>query len=70
MCLKKCYDFETYYNVLVLEKKANSIWCSQAVTHPSTDQTQRMLTLLIGREALNSYHKIYAPDPKCVYVEL
>lgn len=33
---------------------ANSIWCSQAVTHPSTNQTQRCLTSLIGREAVFS----------------
>ena len=26
------------------EAKANSIWCSQAVSHPSTNQTQRSLT--------------------------
>ena len=32
----------------------NSIWCSQAVTHPSTNQTQRCLTSLIGREAVFS----------------
>ena len=33
---------------------ANNIWCSQAVTHPSTNQTQRCLTSLIGREAVCS----------------
>ena len=32
-----------------MKKKANSIWCSQAVTHPSTDQTQRCLTSLIAQ---------------------
>ena len=26
------------------KRNANSIWCSQAVTHPSTNQTQRCLT--------------------------
>ena len=34
--------------------KANSTWCSQAVTHPSTNQAQRCLTSLIGREAVHS----------------
>ena len=33
---------------------ANNIWCSQAVTHPSTNQTLRCLTSLIGREAVHS----------------
>ena len=36
------------------QKKANNIWCSQAVTHPSTNQTQPGLTALIGREAVLS----------------
>ena len=46
--------------VLIVSKKvtvkqnANSIWYSQAVTHPSTNQTQRCLTSLIGREAVCS----------------
>ena len=35
-------------------QNANSIWYSQAVTHPSTNQTQRCLTSLIGREAVCS----------------
>ena len=35
-------------------QKANNIWCSQAVTHPSTNQTQPGLTALIGREAVLS----------------
>ena len=34
--------------------KANSTWCSQAVTHLSTNQAQRCLTSLIGREAVHS----------------
>ena len=29
---------------------ANSTWCSQAVTHPSTDHAQRCLTAVIRRE--------------------
>ena len=36
------------------KQKANSIWCSQAVTHQSTNQTQRCSTSLIGREAVHS----------------
>ena len=28
---------------------ANGTWCSQAVTHPSTNQAQRCLTSVIGR---------------------
>ena len=32
----------------------NSIWCSQAVSHPSTDQAQRCLTSVIGRELVFS----------------
>ena len=39
---------------LQLQQKANNIWCSQAVTHPSTNQTQPGLTALIGREAVLS----------------
>ena len=35
-------------------EKANSNWCSQAVTHPSTNQAQRCLTSLIRREAVHS----------------
>ena len=34
--------------------KANSTWCSQAVTHPSTNQAQRCLTSVIGRELVLS----------------
>ena len=33
---------------------ANSIQCSQAVTHPSTDWTQHCLTSVIGRELVCS----------------
>ena len=32
----------------------NSTWCSQAVTHPSTNQAQRCLTSVIGRELVFS----------------
>ena len=35
-------------------KKANSTWCSQAVTHPSTNQAQCCLTSVIGRELVLS----------------
>ena len=34
--------------------KANSTWCSQAVTHPSTNRAQRCLTSVIGRELVRS----------------
>ena len=34
--------------------EANSIQCSQAVTHPSTDWTQHCLTSVIGRELVYS----------------
>ena len=40
--------------MLQRNQNANSIWCSQAVTHPSTNQTRRCLTSLIGREAVCS----------------
>ena len=33
---------------------ANGTWCSQAVTHPSTNQAQRCLTSVIGRELVFS----------------
>ena len=36
------------------EKDANSIQCSQAVTHPSTNRTQHCLTSVIGRELVCS----------------
>ena len=36
------------------KREANSIQCSQAVTHPSTDWTQRCLTSVIGRELVYS----------------
>ena len=32
----------------------NSTWCSQAVSHPSTNQAQRCLTSVIGRELVFS----------------
>ena len=35
-------------------REANSIQCSQAVTHPSTDWTQHCLTSVIGRELVCS----------------
>ena len=34
--------------------KANSTWCSQAVSHPSTIQAQRCLTSVIWREPVHS----------------
>ena len=37
-----------------VKSEANSIQCSQAVTHPSTDWTQRCLTSVIGRELVCS----------------
>ena len=36
------------------KREANSIQCSQAVTHPSTDWTQHCLTSVIGRELVCS----------------
>ena len=36
------------------KREANSIQCSQAVTHPSTDWTQHCLTSVIGRELVYS----------------
>lgn len=45
----------TYWSIYKIKKtNANNIWCSQAVTHPSTNQTRRCLTSLIGREAVLS----------------
>ena len=41
-------------DINVEKRDANSIWCSQAVTHPSTNQTQRCLTSVIGRELVFS----------------
>ena len=41
-----------FKNEINQKVNANNIWCSQAVTHPSTDQTQRCLTSLIGREVV------------------
>lgn len=35
-------------------QNANSMWCSQAVTHLSTDETQHCFTSLIGRETVRS----------------
>ena len=32
------------------KRNANSTWCSQAVTHPSTNHDQRCLTAVIGRD--------------------
>ena len=49
--LHELFAINNRYN---LSKKANNIWCSQAVTHPSTNQTQPGLTALIGREAVLS----------------
>ena len=36
------------------EENDNSTWCSQAVSHPSTNQAQRCLTSVIGRELVFS----------------
>ena len=36
------------------KKNANGTWCSQAVTHPSTNQARRCLTSVIGREPVCS----------------
>ena len=36
------------------KQNANSIWCSQAVTHPSTNRARRCLTSVIGREPVYS----------------
>ena len=48
-------DFEPIAEKLMRKKKkANSTWCSQAVTHPSTNQAQRCLTSVIGRELVLS----------------
>ena len=35
-------------------EKDNSTWCSQAVTHPSTNQAQHCLTSVIRRELVLS----------------
>ena len=40
--------------VRVKRKDANSTPCSQAVTHPSTNEAQRCLTSVIGRELVHS----------------
>ena len=36
------------------QQNDNSTWCSQAVTHPSTNQAQCCLTSVIGRELVFS----------------
>ena len=36
------------------EKSTNSTWCSQAITHPSTNHAQRCLTAVIRREPVFS----------------
>ena len=36
------------------KEKAYNTWCSQAVTHPSTNQAQCCLTSVIGREPVHS----------------
>ena len=38
----------------IRRKNANSTWCSQAVTHPSTNHAQRCLTAVIRREPVFS----------------
>jgi hypothetical protein len=59
MRLKKKKIFHRNVKILVerklmeMDKKrieANSTWCSQAVTHPSTDHDLRCLTSVIRRE--------------------
>ena len=37
-----------------IKKKVYSTWCSQAVTHLSTDHARRCLTSVIGREPVFS----------------
>ena len=37
-----------------LKEKAYNTWCSQAVTHLSTNQAQCCLTSVIGREPVHS----------------
>ncbi|ESO83859.1 hypothetical protein LOTGIDRAFT_72167, partial [Lottia gigantea] len=36
------------------QKGVYSTWCSQAVTHPSTNRARRCLTSVIGRELVLS----------------
>ena len=38
----------------IQNNSANTTWCSQAVTQPSTNHAQRYLTAVIGREPVFS----------------
>ena len=38
----------------IFDKKGYNTWCSQAVSHPSTNQALCCLTSVIGREAVHS----------------
>ena len=49
ICLKLCLKYP-YINL----KGINSTQCSQAVSHPSTDEAQCCLTSVIGREPVHS----------------
>ncbi len=58
-------DHHNHFNP---KQNANSIWYSQAVTHPSTNQTQRCLTSLIGREAVCSTWYGRWREERCNYL--
>ena len=60
--LKCCFSFilalpfplETAVIITKLDQNANSTWCSQVVSHPSTDQAQQCLTSVFRRELVYS----------------
>lgn len=48
------HGLDLIHGVTLQNAKANVTWCSQAVTHPSTDRARRCLTSVIGREPVFS----------------
>ena len=65
--LKKAFTaFQEAHDVVCApkkkKKKAYGTWCSQAVTHPSTNQARRCLTSVIRREPVFSTWYGFNPE--------
>ena len=51
---KQCMRTFRWCFISLFRQKGYNTWCSQAVSHPSTNQALRCLTSVIGREPVHS----------------
>ena len=51
---KQCMRTFRWCFISLFRQKRYNTWCSQAVSHPSTNQALRCLTSVIGREPVHS----------------